>query len=283
MEKAKELIGKAAMFADKNAPAILTGFTVGGIFATAIASYKAGPKVKRIMETHRQRVEEADKEFEKDEDFKAEKKKIVAETAKEIIPAVLPPIILGGLTIACAISANSVSSKRIAALSAAYEIASKSLSDYKDVIADVVPKKAEEIKEAVITKNLKDTTVSNMDMDIYTKSGNQPCKDIYTKVEFYATKPKIEMAMVELAKQMQGDIVGYCSLYDLYEKIGVPTENIPAFSHTVGWEVSDIINGTLPVTIATCWDKSETVPLIGIDTSSAYEGFTNGGRFRDEY
>lgn len=293
MAKFKELLNKIGGFANKNAPALLTGAAVGGVVATVFAAGKAGVKIHYILMEHRESIDSIERQMggnsidSGSDALDKAKKAITKETVKEFIPAVLPPVVIGGLTIASIISANRVTSARYATLSAAYSIASASLKDHKEAIEAIVPKKADEIKENIITKHIKGSEVSDEDKELYSSSGKQPCSDIYTKVQFRSTKPEIQMVMTNLAQRMINDINGYCSLYDLYFDLKVPSENIPAFAHTVGWHVDDIIGGSLPVVIATCWDKTETIPLIGIDTSTAHENFEEGGQgsnsFRDEW
>lgn len=274
------LLTKALKFADDKSPAILTGVTCAGIVATAFAAYKAGPKIEKIKEAHKKAMDELNKDYGNDKvtdlEFRQEKRKINAETAKDLVPEVLPIIIFGGLSIGCAIGSNKISARRVAALSAAYEIASRSLSDYKEEIKKIVPKKADEIKEAVTKKRVQNEPIPDSDDYIYsTGRGDILCKDIYLKSFFRSSHEEIHRAINKVSAQVMHE--GWVSVADLYYELGI--KNFPPIARDIGWHDSDLIEGNLPVSTTTCWDDTGTIPVIGLD----YEVdpfFRDGGRFR---
>ena len=279
MGKLSKLFDKALEFTDKNSPAILTGLACAGIVATAIAAYKAGPKVKEIMDLHKQSMGDLDNAVAAgtydEEEAKEKKKEVMQETVKEVVPALLPPVLLGGVSMACAIGSNKVSTRRIAALSAAYEIASRSLSDYKEQIKEIVPKKADEIKDAVVKKHVQKEEVPDEKYVYSTGRGDVLCKDIYTNVYFRSSHAEIEKAINKLSADVRSE--GWVTVNDLYYELGV--KDMPPITNDIGWHDNDCIEGNLPIQITTCWDKSGTIPVIGLD----YEVdpfFKEGGRFR---
>jgi hypothetical protein len=278
----KGFIDKVLTFTDKNSPAILTGLAIAGVVATAISAYKAGPKIEAIMAEHKMKMDllkerskiraSADEES---EETKSERKEIIADTAKKVIPAVAPMVIFGGLTSACIISANTVSSRRIAALSAAYEIASRGLSDYKEKVEEIVPKKADEIKDAVIKKRVQEEPVPPEDHIYSTGHGDILCKDIYLKTYFRSSHDEIQKAINKVSQMVRDE--NWVTVADLYYELGV--RHIPPIANDIGWHVDDCIEGNLPITTTTCWNDEGTVPVIGID----YEVdpfYKEGGRFR---
>ena len=280
MGKFGNVIDKVLKFADKNSPAILTGITVAGVVATGIACYKAGPKIERIMETHRSDMKSLNEDYGNDEiseiQYKQEKREIYTGTIKRIAPIAAPIVIFGGLSITSAIFSNKISARRVAALSAAYEIASASLTDYKEKIEEIVPKKAEEIKEAVIKKRIQEEDVGVDESHIYsTGKGDILCKDTYTHVEFRASNEEIKRAILAISERVLAD--DWVSVADLYEEIGI--KYIPPMTRDIGWSSSNLIEGCLPIMTTTCWDKTGTVPVIGLDYE--VEPFwKEGGRFR---
>ena len=274
MGKMGDFVDKITAFTDKNSPAILTGLAVAGVVATAISAYKAGPKINRIMEVHREKMDKVE-EIKDDEEYHMRKRETIAETAKEIIPAALPMIIFGSLTATCVISANTVSSRRIAAISAAYEIASRSLTDYKEKIEEIVPKKADEIKDAVIKKRVQEDPLPPEDYIYSTGHGDILCKDIYLKTYFRSSHDEIQKAINKLSQMVKDD--EWVSVSDLYYELGV--KHIPPIANDIGWHADDCIEGNLPIMTTTCWNDEGTVPVIGID----YEVdpfYREGGRFR---
>ena len=284
----KEYLKKAGVFVDKNAPTILVGFAVGGVVVTAYSAFKAGPKVNRIVKAHKEEMNKVERILD-EEEYKKEKRGVILETAKELAPVIIPPIIFGGLTITSIIVSHKLvtgrAAKSIAALSAAYEASRLSLRDLERSIEDVVPKKAEEIKEKAITNRIKDKVLTEEDKMMYSERGKNPCRDTYINLSFYSTKPEIELAAKEIAIEVRNsmDDEGK-SVSDLYAKLGVPYNYIPDIAEDNVWQQADLWgdydNPTLPIKIATCWDSSGTIPVIGVDTRSAHpfvDGYAEKG------
>lgn len=274
--KAKETVNKLLELADKKSPAILTGFCVAGIATLAAMIVK--PKVQKIMDTHRGKVQDLEGTESDPEAVKEIKKDIMADTAKELAKATVPTVIFAGATAACAIGANSINTRRIAAVSAAYEITSRALSDYKEKVEEIVPKKAKEIKEAVVKKDIQSDPVPVNEDHIYsTGKGDVLCKDKYTKVYFRSSMDEIEKAINRMSARVRDE--SWVTLADLYYEIGLRTEKIPAVANDIGWHDSDLIEGNLPIMAVACLDDTGTIPVIGLD----YEVdpfFKEGGRFR---
>lgn len=271
--KIKETINHVLELADKKSPAILTGCCVAGVFI--LAGMVVKPKVDKIMAKHKERVSELE-ETEKDPEAVAHiKKDITADTAKELVKSVAPTVIIAGATAACALGANHKNARRVAAISAAYEIASRKAEDLADAIEDVVPKKAEEIKEKAIAKHVKETPIPDDSYIYSTGKGDVLCKDIYTKVFFRSSHEEIMKAINKLSAQVRDE--QWVSLSDLYYELGV--KNVPPVANDIGWHVDDCVEGNLPIMITTCFDDSGTIPVIGLD----YEVdpfYKEGGRFR---
>lgn len=283
MGKFGNMVDKVLKFADKNSPAILTGVTVAGVIATGIACYKAGPKVEKIMDQHKSDMKSLNEDYGNDEidelQYKQEKREIYSETIKGLVPVTLPIVIFGGLSITSAIFSNKISARRVAALSAAYEIASSSLTTYKEKIEEIVPKKAEEIKEAVVKKKVQSESVPTDETHIYsTGKGDVLCKDTYTGVFFRSSHEEIARAINKISKMCMSE--GWVNVSDLYYELGV--KKVPPITTDIGWHDSNLVEGSIPATIITTWDDTGTIPVIGLD----YEVdpfYKEGGRFRNGF
>lgn len=265
--KPKNLFDKVLEFTDRNSPAILTGLTVAGITALTVMTLQ--PKVKRIMAEHREAVNDLSE--------KEDKKEVVSGTVKKLAKECVPTVLLAGATAACAIGANSVSTRRVAALSAAYEIASRSLSDLRDSIEEVVPRKAQEIKEKVVQKNIASEPIPDESQIYSTGRGDVLCKDMYTKVAFRSSMDEIEKAINKMSARVRDE--SWINLSDLYYELGIKPSVIPAVSNDIGWHDSDLIEGNLPIMVVACLDDTGTIPVLGLD----YEVdpfYKEGGRFR---
>lgn len=148
--KLTDLLEKAEVFTRKNSPVILTGLAIVGVISTAYAAYKAGPRADKILEEYRKDMKDChpnDKET---------KRAVVGETVKKMIPVMAPPIIMGGTTIACVVGSHSVSSRRIAALSAAYSLSESTVKNLNSKMEEMLgEKKARAVKDAIMKDKLK--------------------------------------------------------------------------------------------------------------------------------
>ena len=269
----------------KHSPAILTGLACAGVVVTAIIAVKEGPKIKEVIDRHKDDMDElkdvySDEESDMtEEDFKKEKNEIVGRTAKGILRHTAPIVIFVALSIAAAIASNKESARRIAAVSAAYEIASLSLKNQTEAIEELVPKKADEIKEAVTKKKMDATPTPTDEKYIYsTGKGDILCKDVYTGVCFRSSHEEIARAINKISKMCMAE--GWVTVADLYYELGI--KKIPAIATDIGWHDNDLIEGSIEAHIITTWDDSGTIPVIGLD----YEVdpfFKEGGRFRNRY
>ena len=276
--KVKETFTKLLEIADKKSPAILTGLAISGTIFLAGMVIK--PKAKKIMDRHREEMNGLDlnKDEMSEEEYKEAKHDICAGTVKEMVKETLPTVALTGAICACSIGAHKIAARRVAAVSAAYEIAARSLSDYKEKVEEIVPKKAQEIKEGVIKKRVHEEPLPAGDNGVYsTGRGDVLCKDIYTKVYFRSSMDEIEKAINRMSARVRNE--GWITVSDLYYELGLKGSQIPPITSDIGWHDSNCIEGNLPIMVTTCLDESGTIPVIGLD----YEVdpfFKEGGRFR---
>lgn len=276
--KVKELGNRILSWSTEHSDAILTGMTCLFVVATGVSAFKAGPKFKKIMAGHRAEMDglNVSKDAMNEKRYKELKRDICGETVKNLAPVMAPPIIFGTLACIAAIGSNRVSSKKIAALSAAYEITKMSLHDYKEKIEEIVPKKADEIKEAVIKKRVQDSPIPDEDEIVKTGKGDVLCKDLYTGVYFRSSFNEIQKAINTLSARVMNE--QWISLIELYYELGVRHEKIPPFANDIGWHDSDLIEGNLPIMVRAAMGEND-VPVLGLD----YEVdpfFKEGGRFR---
>lgn len=272
-------LDKVKNFGKQHVDDILTGLTIPLIIATGVTAYKAGPKVTKVMEHHRKAMDALDDKAEdiKEEKYKILKRHICAKTVEDLVPAVLPPVIFGTLTAACAIGSNRFSSRKVAALTAAYEITRTALHDYKDEIKNIVPKKAEEISAAVVQRHTREEPIPPDDCVYKTGRGDVLCKDIYMKVYWRSSFNEMQKGINTLSSRARAE--QWVTLADLYYEFGVSPDKIPPVANDIGWHDSDLIEGNLPIMVRACLDDTGTIPVLGID----YEVdpfFKEGGRFR---
>lgn len=101
---------------EKKSPEILIAFGIAGMITTTVLAVKATPKaMEKIKEVEKNKKEEFDRDHgysELDTMFKLTKPEVVKATWKCYIPAAIS----GATSIACIVGANTVHSKRNAAI-----------------------------------------------------------------------------------------------------------------------------------------------------------------------
>lgn len=238
-------LGKAEIFTRRKSPVILTGLAIVGVISTAYSAYKAGPRADKILKAYRKDMKDChpnDKEA---------KRAVVGETVKKMIPVMAPPIIMSGTTIACVVGSHSVSSRRIAALSAAYTLSESTVKNLNSKMEEILgEKKARAVRDAIMKDKLHETEKKDQklfgDGNIYVPdNGYVLCKDLYTGRTFYSTAEKIKQAIIKCSSDVQQDM--WVSLNDFYMEIGSPQLETVPMGNDLGWNVDDTIRGQLPI------------------------------------
>lgn len=219
-------IKKILVKAEKNSPAILTGLGIAGGITTTVLAVKATPKALKL-------IEEAEKE--KNKARKADEPNIKL-TTPEVIKAIwkpfLPVVAMGGASIACVIGANSVHTRRHAALYSAYKLSETALSEYKDKVEEVVSeKKMKDIKQKVAEGHVKQVIDDEKKAQIIIADGGDTWfVDAMSNQPFKSSKNAMDAAANKLNKAMRSEM--YVSLSQLYDELGIPHTGV---SDEIGW------------------------------------------------
>jgi hypothetical protein len=214
----------------KHSPEILTGLGIAGMITTTVLAVKATPKALALIEEEKYMRDESGR-------VKLEPVEIVKVAWKPYIPAVL----LGCASASCLIGANSVHSRRHAALYSAYKLSETALSEYKDKVAELVPeKKVKEIKQKLAEDKVEKVIeresepVRNKSNVIVASDGDVWFIDPFTNGTFLSSTSKIDAAINRINKQMMSDM--FVSLSDLYDELGLDHTNC---SDYIGWCIDD--------------------------------------------
>lgn len=147
---------------EKKSPEILIAFGIAGMITTTVLAVKATPKaMEKIKEVEKNKKEEFDRDHgysELDTMFKLTKPEVVKATWKCYIPAAIS----GATSIACIVGANTVHSKRNAAIATAYKLSEKALTEYKEATIEEVGKA---IQAGAISENKLKSILQNCDHD----------------------------------------------------------------------------------------------------------------------
>lgn len=246
----KGAVNTVAKAVDQNSPTILTGLAVAGFIGTVILTIKAVPKAEKILAEQREKMKEIE------EDDKEAKRDITLETVKEMAPVVIPPVVTGVTAIACCIGSNSVNLRRQAVLSAAYNVAQTTLTEYKDKIPEIVGQgKATKIRDAVNEEKVKNNPPSDKQI-IVTGNGDVLCYDSYSARYFRCDPEKIREAVNDLNQELINSM--YVSLNEFYDAIGLSQCKL---GEQVGWNID---SGVISISFTSTLTENN-VPCLVLD------------------
>lgn len=218
MENVKKFGKDLAKATDKNSPAILTGIAVVGLVTTAVLAWKAAPKAQKIVKEHKERVDRLGGDISEEE-----KKEETVEVIKEMAPVVAPPIVMGAVTAACIIGSNRISTKRIAALSAAYTLAEKGFSEYQDKVQELIgEKKEKKVTEAIAEDHLANHPVTTSNV-INTGRGNVLFYDDASDRYFMSSIDAVSRAIKTISDRQE--LEEWIDLNELYFELDLNATN----------------------------------------------------------
>ncbi len=204
----------------KHSPAILTGIGCAGVVSTCILGCHATTKATTLLK---------DKKTSGKYEYFTWKEKFLL-TWKLYIPTAIS----GAASIACIIGANSVNSKRQAAIASLYALSETALKEYKEEVkTKLKPKQLNDINEAIVEKRLEDYPIIDNEV-ILTEKGNTLCFDNMSSRYFRSD--------IETIRRIQNDMNEACikadwvNLNDFYFSLGL--EGIK-YGDEMGWSASD--------------------------------------------
>ena len=226
----------------KHSPTILTVCSIVGVITTVGMAINATPKALQLIEDEELR-READ--YEDEEDAINPKPMTKFEIVKVAWTPYIPTIIMAGGTIACIISANTINTKRNAALASAYFLSENALKEYQaKVIEKIGEKKEKLLKQEIAQDHVKKT--KNENNTIVVSGGNDTlCLDLISGRYIRTSVDKLRRAENEINKQLLNDM--WMSLNEMYYKLGV--DSIAA-GNELGWDINK--DGLLNLEISTC-------------------------------
>jgi hypothetical protein len=235
----------------KHSPEILTGLGIAGMLTTTVLAVKATPKAVRLIE-------------EKKKEERVEKLKPV-EVIKATWKCYIPATVTGVTSIACLIGANSVQTRRNAALAAAYTLSEKAFAEYKEkVIETIGEKKEEHIREEVVKERTKDRVINDNEIFI-TDRGETLFLDTITDRVFKSDIEFVKKAVNKVNYELTHDISGFVSLNDFYDELGLGHS---AIGDSIGWRLD---NGAGLLEMGFYPEMKDGKPVLALDYRVAPE------------
>lgn len=212
-----KLLKSTEAFVSRRSPEILMGIGIAGMITTTVLAVKATPKALRLIE---------------DEEYAKGDRLTPVETIKATWKCYIPTVVTGVASTACLIGSNSVSTRRTAALAAAYQISETALTEYREKVIETIGEKKEQtVRDKVDKSRIEKNPVSKNEV-IITGRGNTLCYDSLSGRYFKSDIDKIKKAVNELNRRMTYDT--YVSLNEFYDELDL--------AHTVlgddlGWNL----------------------------------------------
>jgi hypothetical protein len=213
ISKAMKVVGKAL---SDNSPKILTGMAVTGVITTAIltgkAAYKTGQYVADLEEELTPR-----------------------EVAREVYKDYIPAAAMGIVTAACIIGANSIHSRRQAALMSAYSLVDTAFHEYKDKVVEEMGKNREQKVYDDIAQERVAADKPSHEV-IITGEGGVLCLDMFSGRYFRNDMQTIRAAVNDINYKLNND--AYASLNDFWRLIGLPATDV---GEELGWTHEELM------------------------------------------
>ena len=200
-----------------NSPAILTAIGVAGTVSTAVLSAKAhGTASVDIL--------------------KYEEELHVVVTPRERFDLTwklyIPAVATGTATIACIIGANTISTKRQAALATAFSLSEVAFKEYKDKVVEQIGANKE---QAVVDSIAQDRVAANpvsSNQVLVASGGNVLCYESMSGRYFRSDVETIRKAENDINRQILTDM--YASQNEFNVLIGLPPTS---YGEEVGWTI----------------------------------------------
>jgi hypothetical protein len=202
--------------AKNNAPSILTGGSVLGLFATTVLAVAATPKALDILLDEGENV-------------------TPMEAVKLTWHCYIPTIVIGGLTVASMIWSNRISFARTATLASVYSLSETKLKRYQKALLDRMgPKKAREVSDHIAKEKLHANPIVDETLVVSTGHGDTLCYDALSGRYFRSDIDIIKRAIGKLARDMLSDT--FITLNEIYNEIGLSSTKM---GEHIGWHIDD--------------------------------------------
>lgn len=216
-----EIFRNAQRYAVRNSPGLLTGLGVAGVISTAVLTAKAAVRADRLIEnatielrqkqrgslSNREKVEIAWKEF-------------------------IPPAVVAAVTIAAILGANHISSRRTAAVAAAFKISEKMAEEYRQKVVETMgPQKEEMVRSAVAKERIE--SVEGVGSLVLT-GAQEIYFDAWSGRAFVSTRDKVDAAVNQINHQINHEWAA--SVSEFYDALNLPRT---ALSDNFGWNTDE--------------------------------------------
>ncbi len=199
-------------FLAKNSPTVLTVISVAGLISTSILVGEGTLKAHVILEEERDLREQ--------ESLTGAIDPIILKEAAILTwKCYVPAAIMGAVTISCIIGANSVHTRRNAALAGLYSLSEAALKEYKNkVIETIGENKHREIRDEIAGDRIRNNPIGST-VPRNTGYGDTLCYDALSGRYFKSDIEQIRRTMNDLSRALMSEM--FISLNEVYYALGM--------------------------------------------------------------
>lgn len=258
----KNLLMKAGNFVQKNSPYILTGLGCAGVVSTAVMTGKAAVKASKVIADENLNRYYDDENTEDNlgdvinDDGLRKDYLSLKEKAKLTWKYFIPPVIMGATSVGCIIGAQTVNTRRHAAIASLYTLTEQTLKDYRENVKELVGKnKEEKAYDKVQQDRLLSDPPKKDSQIVLTEKGNTLFKDSYSGRYFKSDIEALRRVENELNHMINNQM--WVPINDLYSVVGLEPIKL---GEDIGWDPDQLIEFKF---IPTIYNKdSEDVCII---------------------
>ena len=267
--KLKTFVNGVVTFGERHQRETNLGLVIAGVIITGVAAAKAGYKLKQVFDDSKKKAAELDEKLEieeiTEEEFEEQKKEVSKETAKSVVVTVIPPVASGVATICFAVAGYHNVSKRIAALTAAYNIGEKNLIDYQDKIKEMFgEKKAQAITDEIAADKVKKNPPAK-DLILNLGRGTTLCYDPKSGRYFYSSPENVKKAVNKINSRLNDEY--YISLNEFFDELGLPDIEL---GEELGFNIDDGLIDVDHIFSVTKTEDDQPALVLTYDISAKY-------------
>ena len=246
----KRLYRAARVFEAEKRPQILAGMGVAGFWGAMWWTYKSAPKIHTAIDGMHFLIDSG-------EDPKEAKK----DAAIDICKNAAGPVLLGVASSAAVIGSTSISSQRIAALSAVCTATQSTLDAYREkvkegVLGDRGEQKDQKVMNEIAKDRIKGTSADGTPIYV-TGNGDTLCLDRWTGRYFTSSPESVKRAFNEISYQCQCD--DYVTLNELYDRLNIPEIKM---GEILGWTSDNRRKGIVDISFTATVNEHEQPVLV---------------------
>lgn len=229
----RDLFQSGLKMANANAPALLTAFGTVGVVTTAVLTGRATYKAANVIrdEQEKRRLHEGNTMT---DEYLAVPK---TDRVKLVWPLYISAVTSGAVTCAAVVLAHRVSSKRAAALAAAYALSEGRLEEYQDKVKEKFGiKKEKEARDEIVAEKVQ-REYDEGTVIFSPNEGKMLIRDDYSGRFFWSTREKVNQAVNEINREILMNITGSQTVSDFYDLIEL--EHVST-SNEFGWNTNEL-------------------------------------------